>query len=560
MIRYHISYLIPETQFIQIEAQFPSKGLNEIDIKIPAWRPGRYQVQNFAKRIKGFKVLNEKGDLLRFKKTSKSSWQVESNNVDQITVCYEYHAAIMDAGNSWLDDEQLYLNFINCIVYTDQMINEPFEVRFDLPDDYQIACGLDQPEKHTLVSPSFYQLVDSPMFASASLRHIQFKNSGIDFHIWIQGDLDISDGQLIDDFGRYTSKQIEVMEGFPCQEYHYLFQVLPYKHYHGVEHWNSTVITLGPHERLESREGYLDLLGVSSHELFHTWNVIRLRPKEMTPYRFEGENYHTTGFITEGITTYYGDLFLARSGTISFNEYMDELNKLLKRHYENEGRKNYSLAESSYDLWLDGYEKGIPGRKVSIYNEGALAALILDLSIRLKWKNKKSLDDIIRLMWNRHGKDLSGYTNEDYQKAAEEVYEGSLDNYFEQIICGTHSYEEYLENLFNEFGLTFFNCPPTNKEELLYGFKLQDNKVLDIATDGPAEGKLMLGDIIEKESLEKVKENIPSESVLTLDIMRHGRKLVFKLKSSPLEHFSIYQVKHRESNSLQKGWLEKCIQ
>ena len=413
MLKYSISFKNPQSQIVDICVEAPCSDISSMIFKLPNWRPGRYQIQNFAKRIKSVKAKNEVGDVIGLRKVNKSTWEVDTVGSDSIKVFYQYHAAAMDAGNSWLDDEQLYLNFINCMLYAEEHLNDSLKVSLDLPDSYTIACGLEKESKNCLISPSFYRLADSPMIASPSLRRIEFKNSGIDFIIWIQGELVISDEQLIQDFDAYTSKQIEVMGSFPCQEYHYLFQILPYKHYHGVEHWNSTVITLGPSELIAKREGYLNLLGVSSHELFHTWNVIRLRPKEMTPYNFEEENYHKTGFITEGVTTYYGDLFLARSGVFSLEEYLAEVNKLLKRHYENDGRKNMSVADSSFDLWLDGYEKGVPGRKVSIYNEGALATLILDLTIRLKFQNKKSLDDVMRLMWDDFGVNESGYTTAD---------------------------------------------------------------------------------------------------------------------------------------------------
>jgi predicted metalloprotease with PDZ domain len=120
-------------------------------------------------------------------------------------------------------------------------------------------------------------------------------------------------------------------------------------------------------------------LGVSSHELFHAWNIIRIRPKEMLPYDFTKENYFRTCFVAEGCTTYYGDLFLKRAGVFSDETYIKELQVYMKRHFENCAHATQSLADSSFDLWLDGYEKGIPNRKVSVYHKGALVALVLDL-------------------------------------------------------------------------------------------------------------------------------------------------------------------------------------
>lgn len=552
---YHFSFQNANTHYLTIKASFQAETDN-LEIFLPNWRPGRYQIQNFAKRIRSFKAFDKSGQELAVRKTSKSSWEI-SNQPGLTSVVYEYYAFEMDAGNSWLDDEQLYVNFINCCIYTHQSLNEPCILHFDLPDQYEIASGLEKTSKHSLTAPDFYKLVDSPMFASQNLRQIEYGVNDYKFNIWIQGDLPKTDEEVIDDFEKFTALQVGVMGGFPCSEYHFLFQCLPYKHYHGVEHWNSTVITIGPSSELNTRDVYKNFLGVSSHELFHTWNVIRLRPEEMTPYEFQKENYHETGFVTEGVTTYYGDLFLVRSGVFSFDEYKNELNKMLKRHYENEGRKNYSVAESSYDLWLDGYEKGVPGRKVSIYNEGALAALILDLLIRRKFSNKKSLDDVMGLMWASHGEDQSGYSYQDYKVAAEEVYGDSLSHYFSDVISGTAPFESYLSELLPLFGLSFELIPSEKLEERKYGFRLDKQRITDIASHSPASELLSIGDSIETVNGASFDSELISSDSVKLKVNRFGRPIEVELNASQLEHFSIYQVdkQSNSNNHMLVGWL-----
>lgn len=561
MNKYHISYDNPLSHFVQIELTLQTRGEEQLELKLPVWRPGRYEILNFPKRIRNVIAIASDGSPLVCQKTSKNSWLVSGIQSEAIIVSYEYYAGLMDAGNSWLDDEQLYLNFINCMMYVESKMLEKCVVEFDLPENYQLATGLKKIGPHLIESPNYYQLVDSPLIASHDLKHLEFKNSGVKFHLWIQGELTVSEDTLLKDFQAYTTKQIEVMGGFPCQDYHYLFQIVDYKHYHGVEHWNSTVITIGPSDSFSERDGYLNLLGVSSHELFHTWNVISLRPKEMVPYDFERENYHQTGFVTEGVTTYYGDLFLKRSGVINRSEYIDELNKLLKRHYENEGRKHYSVAESSFDLWLDGYEPGIPGRKVSIYNEGALAALILDLMIRKDSSNSRSLDDVIRLIWQKYGADASGYSFQDYQEACEAIYESSLDDYFHEIILGTTPYEKYLGYLLSEFGFQFIEKPSDVFEERALGFRLKENKVISIASGSPAETHLMLGDEILRLNEKKFDQHFPTEPTVHLEIKRMGKTKEVFLSSDEQQFFAIYQIElKRELNdverSLLNGWLE----
>ena len=224
---------------------------------------------------------------------------------------------------------------------------------------------------------------------------------------------------------------------------------------------------------------------------------------------------------------------------------------MLKRHFENEGRFNYSLAESSFDLWIDGYEKGVPGRKVSIYNEGALAAMILDLTIRKKFNNQRSLDDLMRLMWERHGQDMSGYSWQDYKQAAEDIFESDLAIYFEQIIFGTADYGEWLFPLLNDFGIQPYDKAPDQHLEKDFGIKTEDETIIALANGSAAEEHLMLKD--------KIIKTMESESDCVLEIERYGQNKSIRLEKNEATYFAIPQISEESidnNNSLLKGWLE----
>lgn len=554
-MQYSISYTNPHRHIIDITLRLNDIGSEVLNLFLPAWRPGRYTIQNFAKHVLNLKAYNEKGIELTSEKITKDHWCVATGSSKTIEVKYSYYAFQMDAGNSWLDDEQLYLNFINCLIYTEDRLNEKCEVEIQVPTDYQFATGLTQTGSQRFESNNFYHLVDSPLVAAKRIRKIEYRVLSSTFCLWVIGELPRTDKEVTKDFLKFTKLQIEVMGEFPSPDYHFIYQCLPYKHYHGVEHWNSTMITIGPAAELKDRPLYKEFLGVSSHELFHTWNVIRLRPKEMTPYNFQHENYHETGFVTEGVTTYYGDLFLKRSGVFSLEEYLGELNKLLERHYLNEGRNNMSVASSSFDLWLDGYEKGVPGRKVSIYNEGALLALILDLKIRSRSDHQRSLDDVMRLMWQRFGKDQTGYTYYDYQNTCEEVYGASLQNYFKNYVSGTSPLEKELKELLPQFGLSFNVKPADKPEEKIYGLKLAEQEgryfIDAIAVNSPAEQVLSLKDEVLNHSPDLFK----SENTIEVEVNRFGRKLKAELSPNGGNYFSIYQVEETKGNSKLVRWL-----
>ncbi len=407
-----------------------------LELQLPAWRPGRYELANFAKNLLHLNVSEKNGNSLAWEKITKDRWRVRLNGASDIKVRYRYYARQMDAGGSWVDENQVYINFINCLMYAEGYLEEPCEVVLNLPENYQLACGLPQPHRHTLSAVNYYRLVDSPLFASATLEHLSYQVADSTFHIWIQGEVTLAREKLVNDFRSFTQAQVNMLGGFPDPEYHFLLQALPFQHYHGVEHWNSTVMTLGPTEKIPN-ELHPELIGLASHELFHVWNVIRIRPTELLPYDFTRENYFPTGYVAEGLTTYYGDLFLARSGFFTPEQFLAELTRTFNRHFTLGNTAALSLTQSSFDLWLDGYTAGVPGRKVSIYHKGALAALILDLEIRKETNNRKSLDNVVQLLWERFGKRGIGYSHEDYVQLAEEVAEKPLQDYFDECITGT---------------------------------------------------------------------------------------------------------------------------
>lgn len=450
-MHYQISVTNPASHFLTITYTIPEIKTDQIEIQLPAWRPGRYEIQNFAKNIQFIEAISISGDKLLLRKIKKDRWEVKTNSEKTVQIRYSFFAAIQNAGSSYVDDELWYLNFINFCFYTEGRINDQCSVSLALPESFEIACGLESSGRHQLIAKDFYQLVDSPLLASETLQKSDYVVRGVQFHIWMHGNLKPNWKRIQRDFRKFSREQIATMGEFPEEQYHFLNLILPNAFYHGVEHHNSTMIVLGPDDEGEGL--YTDLLGVSSHELFHAWNIIRIRPIELLPYDFTKENYFETCFVAEGCTTYYGDLFLRRAGVFDDEAYVKELQVYMKRHFENNALASQSLAESSFDLWLDGYEKGIPHRKVSVYHKGALVAMILDLYLRKKSNHQSSLDTVMQVLWQRFGKPFIGYTVEDYKNVVEEIAGEKLDWYWKECIFTNEPLETRLNEALAFVGL-----------------------------------------------------------------------------------------------------------
>lgn len=458
-MHYHIAVPDPDAHFIEITYTLATNNQASLELQLPAWRPGRYEIQNFARNIQRLEARGGSGAKLEARKSTKDRWEVTTAGEETLAVTYNFYATIQNAGSSYVDSALWYLNFINLALYAVGRTDEPCLVELVMPANFRIACGLALTEQpHVLRADDYYELVDSPLLASATLQHEAYDEAGIRFNIWMHGNLNPNWKRILRDFAAFSREQITTMGEFPEPEYHFINLILPTAFYHGVEHHNSTMVVLGPDDEGEGL--YVDLLGVSSHELFHAWNVIRIRPKELLPYDFTKENYFNTCFVAEGCTTFYGDFFLRRSGVFDDAAYLKELQVYMKRHFEHNARASQSLLESSWDLWLDGYDKSIPDRKVSVYHKGALVALILDLFLRKKYDHARSLDDVMRQLWTRFGKPFVGYTYEDYKNIVEEVAGEPLDWYWCECIEGTVPLEARLNEALAFVGLqmtTFSN-------------------------------------------------------------------------------------------------------
>ena len=549
MIHYRVSYKNPLTFYLQIELTLDVAAgtAAPLELQLPAWRPGRYELQNFAQKIQNVAVFDAAtGQSLPYRKLTKDRWEVPDAAGRTVQVRYGFYAHQMDAGGSWLDESQLYLNPVQALMYADGRQHEACELALAIPDGWQVACGLPQTAPNVLSAQDFDHLADSPLIASPTLAHQQYEAGGRPFHLWVQGEAELDWPRLLADFKAFSEEQLRLFGGFPVADYHFLNQFLPYKHYHGVEHNNSTVIVLGPAELIMSEGLYKELLGVSCHELFHTWNIKSIRPAEMQPYDYSRENYFRTCFIAEGVTTYYGEYLLARCHVHTPAQYFEELNAVLRKHYDDAGEENLSLAEASMDLWLDGYKPGVPDRKVSVYHKGALTALLLDLTLRQLSGHARSLDDVMRQLYEEFGKTGIGYTEDDYIRIVNGVAGRNMQAYFDKFIYGTAPLTDPLNKVLHTVGCQLLVGENASASEGIFGFrtvvKNERTEVSTIWPDSPAATALTVDDEIVAINGRRVDMNL--QSLLSngapgydVTVFRQHRLLTVRLAPLPGRSF-----------------------
>jgi predicted metalloprotease with PDZ domain len=421
-------------------------------------------------------------------KTTASDWILQHAHNASILVEYSYLANQPDAGACWVDKELLYVNPVHCCLYIPGQEHEPCTLQLDTGhghSGWSVAIALPINPEGFFMAGSYHELVDSPFLASPSLQAVRWSAGGVDFVLWIQG-AELPEGdhgnQILSEFRAFCCEQILTMGTFPGKSFQFMLLALPYPFYHGVEHLRSAVLTLGPCTQIWTAL-YKELLGLASHELYHAWNIKSIRPASMRPYRYEGLIFSNLGYVYEGFTTYYGDLFLLRSGLLTFEEYLEEINAYLLRHTLNYGRFNHGLHESSVDTWVDGYNslQSAPHRRVSIYAEGMLQALHLDLTLRKLSRNSVSLDDLMRFLWNEHLLNPSrGYTEQDLIGWLHQTLPSvkDWDLYFREHYGQPMSIEKRLAQALEPVGCTLKPLPCEDSIQRFLGVQIQWNKAL----------------------------------------------------------------------------------
>ncbi len=576
-ILYKLAAAHPISHFVEIEMHVSDIDSDEVIFQLPSWRPGRYEIANFAKNVRKWRAMNNKNEALAFRKLNKDSWSVSTDGAKELIIKYEYYCAQLDAGACWVDDEQIYINPVHCFLFIQNRIHEECIVELKLPANYRIATSLQKSGERILLAEDYDELVDSPFIASSTLQVKSYEASGINFSIAIQGDTQPDWPRILADFKAFSEKQIEIMGSFPVEEYLFLVQILPNKFYHGVEHLRSTVLALGPGSQLMNEALYTDFIGVASHELFHAWNIKTIRPIEMMPYDYTKENYSRLGYVYEGVTTYYGDQILARADVYSIDQFFVELNVRLQKHFDNPGRLNMAVADSSFDTWLDGYVPGVPGRKTSIYDEGSLTAMMTDLLIRKNTDHKASLDTVMVNLYNDFGKKMRGYTDHDYISLVSHCAGVSLADFFIDFVYGTEDDTQILQETLDYAGLLLHQIPSEEESERYFGFKISaDNRITKVTAvypDSPAfTAGLGKDDEIIAVNEKKVEDNLQEllflsrgETIVITVLTAMKRLKDIAIESDLKEYYPKYSIirnnnADQEQQRFFKSWLGKEFQ
>ncbi len=485
----------------EVRASFPAAAGNSLEVQMPNWRTGRYQILNLANGVRMFKAFNAKGEALPVTKTDKGTWRVATQPGDEVTVQYELYANLLPERTRHIDDTHAYLNASGVFVYAAPFRNEPVNVKLDVPANWQSRSGMDKGNcDHCFVAPNYDVLVDSPIETGEhEFYTTTVDGRTIELAIWGRGNHDGK--RMIADLEKIVAEGGKLYDGnYPFKRY--LFIVHATDNAGGAtEHLNSTVIQK-PRWTFAPRKGYLGFLKVSAHEFYHTWNVKAYRPKEMVPYDYQNENYNRLLWIAEGHTSYFDEMMVLRAGLQKRAEFLDEYAKLIDDYRHQPGRFQQSASEASFDEWIAVGGERARNASVNIYSKGQVLALMMDIELRRQTGGAKGLEDVHRVLYQKHRVDQGGYDVPAVLAALRQVSGQDWSGWWNQYVDGTA--EIPFDRLLAQVGLQFTVDVPKDqeqKQEWWTGWTLREGSdpavVTVVERDSPAwKAGVVSGDVV----------------------------------------------------------------
>jgi predicted metalloprotease with PDZ domain len=448
-------------------------------VALPVWIPGSYLVREFAKNLQGLRATQGRRKPV-LTQLDKCSWQIDCVPGQPLVLHYQVCAYDNSVRTAWLDAERGFFNGTSLCLRVEGQTEVPHALEIVAPspsaDGARWSCATalvpSKTDKHGFgryLAAGYDELADSPVEMGA-FWSAEFEACGVPHRFVIAGAAASFDGErLIADTQAICEAEIRFWHGdkagkrggpkLPIDRYVFMLNAVD-DGYGGLEHRHSTALICNRRDlpqlgAKKQPEGYTTLMGLISHEYFHTWNVKRMRPAEFAHYDYSRENYTHMLWFFEGFTSYYDDLLLRRAGRIDDAGYLRLLNKTINQVLQTPGRLVQPVADASFDAWVKYYrqDEQTPNSTVSYYTKGALVALCFDLTLRREGNG--TLDDVMRHLWTQGG---GGPISEADVAAALQAVGGR--SYADELAQWVHSTDELpLSDLLRAHGVAALEDP-----------------------------------------------------------------------------------------------------
>jgi predicted metalloprotease with PDZ domain len=404
-----IDYLLkvrePNARRVEVSLVTDTRGQPALDVRLPVWTPGSYLVREHQRHVDGLSARDETGRLLPVEKIDKATWRVNTAGASTLRVDYRLHCFELTVRTNHVDPSHAFVNPAAACAFVVGREAEPCALRLELPEGWRAFVPLD--EQDGVYSAADYdELADSPVEAGPPQSHqvATFTAQGV-LHrlvVWGKGDLDLA--RLTVDITKIIDAEAAWFGGLPYSAPYLFLLHLSDKGRGGLEHRRSCAL-VAPRFSFTGKLAYEDFLQLVAHEFFHLWNVKRLRPAAFTPYDWTRENHTGLLWAMEGLTSTYEVMALRRAGLITPHRFLELWAERLTSLLRTPGRLRTSLVQASYDAWIKHYrpDETTANTTVSYYLKGSVVGFLLDLELRRRTGGERSLDDLVRLLFQRHG-------------------------------------------------------------------------------------------------------------------------------------------------------------
>jgi predicted metalloprotease with PDZ domain len=453
-IRYTVSFPAPQTHYVEVRAEIPAHGQDEVELMMAVWTPGSYLIREYARHVEDVAARGESGTALAVRKTAKNRWAIATGGAASIVVTYRVYGREMSVRTNWIESAFAFINGAPTFLTLAESDARPHEVIVNIPSEWTRVITALPPmtgSSSAFRAASYDMLVDTPILAGNPAVY-DFEIDGRIHRLVNEGEAGVFDGAR-------AARDLAAI----IREQHRFWGTVPYDQWvcinlmtetgGGLEHGNSAVL-MTSRWATRTRKAYLGWLELASHELFHVWNGKRLRPSALGPFDYEREAHTHSLWVVEGITDYYGDLLVHRAGLSTRDEFLASLSDKIEILQTTPGRTVQSIAIASFDAWIKHYrpDENSPNTSISYYVKGAVVAFLLDLEIRRLSKGNRSLDDVMRAAYGKYA-GARGFAEQEFRALVEEVACASLDKFWGYALESTKELE--YADVLDTLGLRF---------------------------------------------------------------------------------------------------------
>ncbi|MBQ0018986.1 MAG: M61 family metallopeptidase [Bacteroidales bacterium] len=416
-------------KYLNVELEYTSTAPSpEVLLKMPVWAPGYYMIQNFPKHLCDFTATDSEGRSIKWTKEGKNGWRIVLPDNGKAKVRYRIFADEYDVASSRIDSKAAFIAPNGVFMYEEGKKDSPVTISYTVPSNWKsVSTGLlpDKGKLHTYTSPNFDVLYDSPLLMGNHLVK-KFRHEGHDYELALETPDGFEESGFEDCFRKIVSTATQIVQDVPYSNYTLIHMG---KGLGGLEHLNSQACYTDGSFRFNDRSEWLNYLALTAHEYFHLYNVKTIRPIELGPFDYDREVFTPLLWFSEGITCYYEAQILHRAGLATEEEMYELISKYMRMDERYEGHHHQSLRQTSYDIWLTflNEDKNYKDVTINYYFRGPAVGLIMDLEIQRLSNKKHSLDDLMRLLYNRYHKAQGrGFNEEEFWTAVDEVAGASM--------------------------------------------------------------------------------------------------------------------------------------